>query len=141
MQLLNVILFGGAFQGSMVFWSAPSGRLALRYIKINSKKSAIRNTLLVSVIACFFFSIIGYLSLFAGAQMLDYQNEHSIWLYVGYILMWPTMLTGYIINHIGGKNSFGLLTMITAQLSGYLVMGLVVYYVRNRLNIRKINQG
>ncbi len=102
------------------------------------KKKKIKIFLLITLISCGFGSTIGYLSLFAGAQILDYQNQHSIWLYVGCILMWPTILAGYLITFFSDNNIIGLLTLIIAQLSGYFVMGLIVYFVRKHLRIKKI---
>ncbi|MEA1928088.1 MAG: hypothetical protein U9N73_07755 [Candidatus Auribacterota bacterium] len=46
MQLSNVLIFAGVFRGSMVFGSAPSGSLALRYEaeKTTKKRSNKKST-------------------------------------------------------------------------------------------------
>jgi len=45
MQLSNILFLAGIFRGSIVLWSAPSGRLALRYAYEQTDNSFSRNSL------------------------------------------------------------------------------------------------
>jgi len=83
-----------------------------------------------SLIVCLICTIIGYFFLFYGAHATDSRPALSfkslsayISLVIGYILMWPTILYGYLQSLFTDDNNIDLRIAIIAQIIGYLFIG------------------
>lgn len=97
--------------------------------------------LLTSLGVCFLASIVGYFCLFAGGHLTDSNPELSLEtlpayaaFYVGYALMWPTMVSGYFQVLFTDNNTISYGLGISSQIVGYLLMGLTYRYYKNRTN-------
>ena len=65
----------------------------------------------------------GYFSLFYGEQLLDNQDKQNIFLWLGYILMWPMLIANHILEKFNIQMEFGI--ALLAQTIGYSLLGVI----------------
>ena len=85
--------------------------------------------LLYSMAACIAGTLIGYFCLLYGATHSEQSGGLNILLLLGYLLMWPVILYGYIQDSVTGSNDISTVSLFAAQVVGYLFMGYMLSYV------------
>ena len=88
-----------------------------------------KRIIIFSLIACTVGTIVGYFCLFIGGHISHDTHRFSLFLVPGYVLMWPSLLYGYIQLNITGNNVIDYTGGIISQLIGYLMMGYILNYI------------